>query len=362
MSSGLLHGGPEIAARLRELGGYLRLRGESPFRARAYETAAAAIDALGSRFPLLRDEGRLTEVPGIGDKLAATIEELATTGTTATLERHRAEFPVGLLALAELPGVTLPRLRVLHTDLGIVDRATLLTAAESGELARVKGWGPRTITKLLAALSKGPESRPGMLLLEARPLAHDLAALLRAAPGVSAAEVVGDVRRWQEIVSAIHIVGASRDPRAALGAFLASAPVGEVSAPEVQGAAVTARFRLFNGGMAAVTVVPPEQYARTLVRCTGTLSHLDALAARAQARGTTMEAIDGSDEAAIFARLDLPLLPPELREHPDDIEQAAAGDDFADLVALPRHPRVRSLPHHRLRRPPRSDGNGHRRP
>ena len=94
----------EIAARLKEIGAYLRLVGQDPYRARAYENAGDALDALGPEFEVLVDSERMTEVPGIGASIAGVIGELRRTGSTRKLEELRAEFPPSLLELAQVPG------------------------------------------------------------------------------------------------------------------------------------------------------------------------------------------------------------------------------------------------------------------
>ena len=93
----------EIAARLKEIGAYLRLVGQDPYRARAYENAGDALDALGPEFEVLVESDRMTEVPGIGPSIAGVIGELRRTGSTRKLEELRSEFPPSLLELAQVP-------------------------------------------------------------------------------------------------------------------------------------------------------------------------------------------------------------------------------------------------------------------
>src|SRR3954454_7073626 len=145
----------DIAGRLREIAGYLRLLGgDNPWKARAYDTAAASVEVLGPGLDPLIAQGRLTEAPGIGEAIAGVITELARSGTTARLEALRAELPPGLLELADLPGMTGPRLRALHAGLGIRDRGELQAALDGQRVRTLKGFGPRTEEKLRQALAR----------------------------------------------------------------------------------------------------------------------------------------------------------------------------------------------------------------
>src|SRR5687767_8405153 len=114
-------GSQEIAGKLREIGAYLRLTDQNPWKARAYDTAAGAVEALGGTLPALVADGRLTETPGIGETMAAVIAELHATGTSRRLEALRADFPPGLLELTNIPGLRLPRIRALQEGLGVRD-------------------------------------------------------------------------------------------------------------------------------------------------------------------------------------------------------------------------------------------------
>ena len=126
----------EIAARLKEIGAYLRLVGQDPYRARAYENAGDALDALGPEFEALVDGERMTEVPGVGASIAGVIGELRRTGSTRKLEELRAEFPPTLLELTQVPGLTINRVRALHTALGIAGLDDLTRPPRRGSCAR----------------------------------------------------------------------------------------------------------------------------------------------------------------------------------------------------------------------------------
>jgi DNA polymerase (family X) len=317
-----------IAERLRELASYLRLLEENPWKPRAYETAADSVEALGATLPPLVEQGRLTETPGIGPATAAVITEIYQTGTSQRLEALRDELPPGLLALADLPGLTLPRIRLLHAALGISDLESLREAAAAGRLRAVKGFGEKTEKKLLDALARGRERPRRLRLIDAREMADTLARALAATPGIGRVEVAGGARRWKETVGTVRLVASADDPASALDAFLARRMGGaeRVGPGEARGRVGTAAVE--------VAIVPPGGFAAARVRKTASYAHLQRLEALAAERGLALDAIEAPCERAIYRRLGLPDIPPELREDAGELEAALAGDDFSDLVTM----------------------------
>jgi DNA polymerase (family 10) len=315
----------DIAGRLREIAGYLRLGGDNPWKARAYDTAAASVEVLGPGLESLVAQGRLVEAPGIGEAIAAVITELHRTGTTAKLEALRAELPSGLLELADLPGLTGPRIRALHAGLGVRDRAELQAALEAGRVRTVKGFGKKTEEKLREALAAPPEPPARMRLGEARTLSAALAETLLRIPGVVRAEPAGAVRRWKETAGTLRLVAAAEDPERALDAFLRA----RLSGGERRGETVVGRVQQQR---VEVTLVRPPLFASAWLRRSSAPPHLARVEALAAARGLHLDSLESPDEATVYHRLGLPFIPPELREDAGSVEAALAGDDFADLI------------------------------
>ncbi|HEY0706235.1 MAG TPA: helix-hairpin-helix domain-containing protein [Polyangia bacterium] len=331
----------EVAARLQELATYLRLFSNETYRARAYETAARSLEALGPRYDELLATDRLTEVPGVGARIAGTIRELAATGTTSTLDRFNAELPYALVALSALPGLTLPRLRKLRDVLGIEGAETLESAVREGRLRSVPGFGPKTEQKILASLDARKSPRRELILRDAREVAAQIALHLREIAGVSRVEVTGEIRRWCEVVNDVRLLTAAADPEGAVAAFLRTPLVGQVLSDVAAHTETTAAqplrrvsLALLQGGSATITFVKPPGFPAALVHQTGADDHVADLETRARARGLTLLQIPGDSEAAIYAALDLPEFPPELREDPADVVMARDGRDFSDLVTL----------------------------
>src|SRR5687768_4221410 len=128
-----------IAALLREIEALLELQGGNPFKARAYERGARALEAFNGDLAALVEERRLTTLSGVGAALAATIAEIHETGRSEQLDRLRRQLPPGVLELSQVPHLTIPRIRALHQALGVSNVTELKAAAEAGRVRGVKG-------------------------------------------------------------------------------------------------------------------------------------------------------------------------------------------------------------------------------
>ena len=185
----------DVARALREIGLFLQLKGENPFRARAYETGARAIEEVREDLGALVDEKRLTSVAGIGPALAATIAEIWSTGRSQQLEKLRQELPPGALELAEVPGLSLKRIQQLWTGIGIDSVAALKRACAEGRLAEVKGFGPKTQQKILEGIERWERRDERVRLVDALDDAEAIGAYLSAHPAAKRVELAGSLRR-----------------------------------------------------------------------------------------------------------------------------------------------------------------------
>jgi DNA polymerase (family 10) len=209
----------EVARALREIALLLEVDGANPFKVKAYERGARAVEVLREDVTELARANRLTEVPGIGANLAATITEIATTGKSQQLEKLKSRLPPGILELA--PVLSLQKVKVLHEELGIATLDDLRTAAEAGRLRAVKGFGAKTEQKILDAIRRVGERVEETLLYEATREGEGALEHLRASPAVEAAEIAGALRRRCETVTRIDVVIAAKEPEAALEHALA---------------------------------------------------------------------------------------------------------------------------------------------
>src|SRR5688572_3455922 len=141
-----------IAQILGEMGTLLEVRGENPFRCRAYHNASQALRGLPSDLSEMIASGQLAEVPGIGQTMLAKIVQLATTGQLPAYEDLRRETPPGLVALLRVPGLGPKKIKLLHDALKIESLDDLRRAAESGAIARLKGFGAKTQATILEGI------------------------------------------------------------------------------------------------------------------------------------------------------------------------------------------------------------------
>ncbi|MGZ6087171.1 MAG: helix-hairpin-helix domain-containing protein [Polyangiales bacterium] len=294
----------------REIAALLELEGAQPFRARAYERGAYALDALREDLSTLIAESRLTEVAGIGEALAAQIVEMHESGRSPLLAKLREKYPPGVLELVRVPALGLSKVRALHEGLGITSLDELERACREGRVRTLKGFGAKTEARILAGIEHARTTSERLLLVEAMPIADTLLAWVREH---ARADLAGDLRRAQESTTTIDIVASTENPKTLKRALHGCPMFAEIEAETAH--RVTAR--LPSGLRANVHIVAPDQHAAAMILATGPAEHVEALSARGPLRGETEESIYGS--------LDLAYVTPELREDPGAIARAERG-------------------------------------
>jgi DNA polymerase (family 10) len=328
-----------IARLLREIGLLLELQGENPFKARAYERVARALEALVGDLALLVAQNRLTDIPGIGRALAGTITELHRTGRSEQLERLRAALPPGVLELSQVPGLSVPRIAALHQALGIASLEDLRAALTSGRVRAVRGFGEKTETKLLAGLRQLEERGEQTLLHRALAEGDELLTHVRSDAGVAEAELAGALRRREETVDRLVVVVSADEPARAVDHAARYPPaLGPLTRTES-----AAAFRTASGLRVEVEAAEPAAFPALLHALTGSDAHRVRLAERALGMGLALDrrgftgTRDGrrrpvGTEADLYRHLGLPYLPPEARDEAVDLEEAAARCEGAGLV------------------------------
>jgi len=355
-----------VARALRELGQLLELEGENPFKIRAYENGARAVEGLSEDLGALAAEDRLTSVPGIGEALAKKIAELTRTGRLELLERLRAKHPPGISELLQLPDLGPRKIAALHAALGIGTVDELEAACLEGRVRGVKGFGAKTEARILEGIARARTraAEHRVRLSEALAVGDALVAFLRGSPAALEVALAGSARRGRETVGDLDVVAASLDPAALSERLLAYPEVAETLA---RGGTKTT-VRLASGLQVDLRVVPPEDFATLLHHLTGSKAHHVKLRGIARELGFTLSewglhrlpprtarpaasepAPDAAQdlpppdpaakapvasEAALYAALGLQLVPPELREDEGEIEAARAGTLPDDLVSL----------------------------
>ncbi len=285
-----------VADRLEALAGLLDLADASPYTSRAYRRAAETIR--GTRAPILElaRQGRAQELRGIGSGIAARLRELAETGTIAELDELRRDVRPELVGFGRLLGISPKRMVAVAAALGVETPDEFRRAALEGKLRTAPGVGPATEAKILARLHSYADRPPrGLTLNRARPLVLEIAATL-------GGEVAGDPRRFADASFDLAVVVPAARPAAVVSAFERLPQiVTVVERDERRAVGVTVE------GVPVVLHVPePGRLGTELLRQTGTQAYVEALGPLPGA----------STEEALYAELEVPFCPPELREEP----------------------------------------------
>lgn len=328
-----------IASALREIGILLELKGENPYKARAYENGAAAVESIAEELGQVVEERRLTKYKGIGDALAAKIAELYNTGRSSLLDELRAELPPGIIELSQIPGLSTKKVQLLHDALGISSIAELQMACEINAISKVKGFGDKTQQKILEGIKEYETRDESILLLDARQLSRQLTDYFKFAPGVTAVTVVGSIRRWKESIRNVNLLVTSTKPSKALDALEKFPLVTKMEIKED----LRAVARLANGMRVSVLVTTADQFPYAELIETGSISHIQEVREIAERKGYSLSAtgllqgdrkVTCKSEQDIYKELGLPFIPPELREANGELEEVAAGNDFSDLIQI----------------------------
>lgn len=345
----------EIADVLTEIGTLLELKGENPFKVRAYQTGARALEGLEEAdLAKLIADGQLKTVKGIGDALAQKITELHTTGKLEFLEKLKASIEPGMVALLQIPGLGPKKIQTLRTKLGITNIAELTQACNDGRVAALDGFGEKTKEKILAGIKNREAYGKRHLWWDAHDVAAPIVEGLRALPQVQRVEAAGSLRRGMETVGDLDFIVSASDVEPVMEWFTKLPGVQEVTA---RGATKTS-VRFASGLQADLRIVPDEQFVFALHHFTGSKDHNVQMRQRALARGlslsewglvpaegegTAKEKAEKAGkktaiktEADLFAALGMHFVTPELREGLSEIEVAERGElprlvELADL-------------------------------
>ena len=349
----------EIADVLSEIATLMELKGENPFKVRAYQAGARALEAI-EEVELVRliaaDE--LQSVKGIGAALGQKIGELHTNGRLEFFEKLKASIEPGLVEMLQIPGLGPKKIQALRGKLGITDIAALTAACNEGRVAELAGFGAKTQEKILAGIKNREAYGRRHLWWDALAVAEPIVSGLRALPQVHRAEAAGSLRRGLETVGDLDFIVAATETAPVVDWFVALPGVKEVTARGETKASV----RFESGLQADLRIVPDDQFVFALHHFTGSKDHNVQMRQRALARGLSLsewglvpaegdgtakekaeklksgkvENRSAATEAELFAALELAFIAPELREGMGEIEAAEKGElprlvELADL-------------------------------
>ena len=190
----------------------LELKGENPFKIRAYTNGARALETFSGNFPAAVAENKLGELDGIGDAIAKKISEYVQTGTLEYFERLQAEFPPTIFELFEIQGLGGKKVKALYEQLGIKTIDELETAARDGRVTGLPGFGAKTATNLLQAIEQRRKHSGRFLFSDAKAWSDELLEHLREHPDVSQISSGGSFRRGRETIGDLDILVATKQP------------------------------------------------------------------------------------------------------------------------------------------------------
>lgn len=333
----------KVAEILIEIGVLLELKGENPFKTRAYASAARTLEALSEPLAKLVAEKRLGEIKGIGEALEQKITELVETGKLKYYEDLKASIPPGLTAMLQIPGLGPKKIQAVWKKLGVDTVEKLEAACKAGQVAALDGFGDKTQANILEGIERHRTYASKHLLSDALQVAEPLLDALRDCPEVIRCGTAGSLRRFKEVIGDIDLLASSAKPAEVIGFFVAQSGILKVTAQGETKASVI----LAGGIQCDLRVVSDAEFPSALAYFTGSKEHNIVMRQRAIARGLRLNEyglfrsqeetrdpklrVPCQTEEDIFAALELPYIPPELRE---DHGEFAAGEknELPDLI------------------------------
>jgi DNA polymerase (family X) len=315
---------------LEEIAALLEIKGENPFKSRAYYNAAKTLSGIDDLDEVVKEK-RLKEIKGIGEAISSKIEEYVETGRMTYFDELIKQIPESLLELLQIPNLGPKKIKVLFDDLGITNVGELEYACKENRLVSLPGFGEKTQEKILRGLEFVKRHKGEYLVGDVYPLAYEIREKLQVVAKGSPVEVCGSIRRRKEIVRDVDILVGGGDPRS-ITSFFTSLP--EVEEVLVSGETKTS-CRLKSGIEADLRIVTTEEFPYALMYFTGSKEHNVKLRGIAKKKGLKLNeyglfdgekliAVKSEDE--IYRVLGLAYVVPELREDTGEIEAAGQGE------------------------------------
>ncbi len=329
----------EIANIFNEIADLLEIKGDNPFRIRAYRRAAQNIEGLPKNIEALTKDEML-KIPGIGQDLADKIINYITTGHVQLLDDLRKEIPEGVFQIMSVPGVGPKTAKLLYEKLGIKEIEELERFASEHKLSLLPGIKMKTeenILKGIQTLRKGMERKPlGRVL----PIAEEIVGFLKKNAPVSRIDIAGSLRRWKDTIKDIDILATSPDPNVMMTVFTEMPNVKEVLSKGVTRSSIIIR----DGIQVDLRIVDNKSYGSALAYFTGSKNHNIRLREMAVKKGLKIneygiftqdddKRLGGDNEDDVYRILGIPYIPPELREDSGEIEAALEGK-LPELIIL----------------------------
>ena len=339
----------DIVEVLERIGTMMEIKGENPFKIRAYSAGARTLQTMEEDLGEVIEAGRLGDIPGIGKALTEKIETLYTTGGLEFYDKLVASVPSGLMDLLDIPGLGGKKIKVLHEKLEVDSIESLTVACQEGKVAELKGFGKKTEEKILSGIKNREAYAARHLWWDARSVVEKILPGLEGLPEVERVEAAGSFRRGMETVGDLDFLVASSNPAPIMDWFTSMEGIAEVTAH----GDTKSSIRLEGGMQADLRVVPSEQFYFALHHFTGSKDHNVRMRQKALSLGLSLSEwglrpeeekdssrkagpVEANSEEDIFKALGLQYVPPSLREGMGEVEAAERNElpellEFSDL-------------------------------
>jgi DNA polymerase (family 10) len=322
----------EVAGVLYDISELLELKGENIFKVRAYAKAARAIEGMTKDIEEVAARGELTEIPGVGESIAEKIEEYLKTGKIEQYKELLMHLPVELHELLKIPGVGPKTAQLLYEKLGVKSVDDLERAAKQHRIRRLEGFGAKKEENILRAIEMYRQRSTRIPLGTALPLARKIVDSLKKFEVIEKIEPAGSLRRRKETVGDIDILATSREPQAAIEAFVHLPLVKSILGKGITKATIVTRDAI----QIDLRIIEERSFGTSLQYFTGSKEHNIKLRDIARLKGLKLSEYDLEEVATgrkiycksddeVYSKLGLLPIPPEIREDTGEIEAALSG-------------------------------------
>ena len=320
----------EVADLLFKIADALEILGEMQFKVLAYRKAARIISELPEDLRKIHKEGKLEEIPGIGEGIAKKIKEYIETGKMKKAEEVLSKIPSGLLPLMSIPSLGPKTIALAYKKLGVKDINDLKRVLKDGSLARLPGMGEKKIENIIKGIELWEKGKERFLLGEVYPIVESIVGELKSNKEIIEAIPAGSYRRMKETVGDIDILVMTEESEKAVNIFCSLKGVERVLAQgDTKGSCI------FSGNIQVdLRAIPPESFGSALQYFTGSKAHNVHLRSIAKQKGLKIseygvfkedKKIAGENEEDVYKSIGLIWIPPEMREDTGEIELAIAG-------------------------------------
>ncbi|QDU77045.1 DNA polymerase/3'-5' exonuclease PolX [Bremerella volcania] len=327
----------QIAAKFEMLADLLEFQGANSFRIRAYRNAARTIEGLSQQISDILDDSsqKLTDLEGIGKDLAEKCQVLVETDKLPQLEELQKKIPPSVLAMLRIPGLGPKKAAVIYKELGISTLEDLKQACLDEKIRALKGFGAKTEQTILSGIDLAATAEQRVYWAKADKLVQRLREHLESVKGIEKLTFAGSYRRGKETVGDIDILTVAESSTEAMDCLAEFPEMEEVIAR----GDTKMSIRLASNMQVDLRVVPAKSYGAASLYFTGSKEHNVKIRGIAKQRGMKINEygvfrvnedgsetfIAGETEEDVYAALDLPWFPPELRENRDEFKLAETG-------------------------------------